>query len=136
TAEVWSNVILPIGPTAQSTWDGQSNTTAIVNQAGMTNSAAKLCDDYTNDDYGTGIYSDWYLPANQELFLLNEGGYNANMAILNSGNSTIIPLALAYYWSSTELDASSQAWCNFLILGSPYVQAKAAPQYVRAIRAF
>ncbi|MDP2721902.1 MAG: hypothetical protein Q8O72_04015 [Bacteroidales bacterium] len=135
TDEVWSNIVLQIGPTAQSTWDGQSNTTAIVGQAGMTNSAAKLCNDYTNDDYGTGIYSDWYLPANQELFLLNEGGYNVNLAILNSGNSTITPLALAYYWSSTEIN-DSQVWCNFLILGSPYAQAKPALQHVRAIRAF
>jgi hypothetical protein len=36
----------------------ESNTNAIVNQAGHTTSAAKLCDDYTNPDYGTGVFSD------------------------------------------------------------------------------
>jgi len=135
TAEVWSNVLLQIGSTAQSTWDGQSNTTAIVNQAGMTNSAAKLCDDYTNDDYGTGIYSDWYLPANQELFMLNEGGYNVNMAIRNDGNGATTPLVAANYWTSTEIDAS-QAWMDYMVLGYVGITAKSGTFYVRAIRAF
>ena len=36
-------------------------------QSGHVSGAAKLCDDYTNTDTGTGIYSDWYLPAIWEL---------------------------------------------------------------------
>lgn len=135
TAQVWSDVMLLIGSTAQSTWDGQSNTTAIVGQAGMTTSAAKLCDDYTNSDYNTGIFSDWYLPANQQLFLLNEEGYNVNLAIEDDGNASTVPMVTAYYWSSTEIDAG-QVWCNFLVLGSPYVQAKPGTLRVRAVRAF
>ncbi|MBE0646499.1 MAG: DUF1566 domain-containing protein [Bacteroidales bacterium] len=135
TVQVWSDVMLEIGSTAQSSWDGQSNTTAIVNQPGMTTSAAKLCDDYSNDDYGTGIFSDWYLPAGQELFLLNEAGYNINMAIMNDGNPVTTPLQAYYYWSSTEAN-STQGWNNFLVLGSPSVIAKTAPVYVRAIRSF
>jgi len=135
TLQVWSDVNLEIGSTAQSTWDGQSNTTAIVGQAGMTTSAAKLCDDYTNDNYGTGIFSDWYLPANQELFQLNEAGYNVNMAIRNDGNVATTPLLTAYYWSSTEIDAG-QAWCDYMVLGFVAIQGKQGAFYVRAIRAF
>lgn len=59
---IWSNISdLFIGTTND--WDGAGNTTAIIGQAGHTSSAAKLCDDYTNADYGTGTYSDWYLPS-------------------------------------------------------------------------
>jgi hypothetical protein len=44
----WSNIInVEIGATAQGTLvgTGQGNTTAIINQVGHINSAAKLCDD-------------------------------------------------------------------------------------------
>lgn len=46
--QAWSNIYeVEIGETAQGTaiGTGQANTTAIINQAGHTNSAAKLCDD-------------------------------------------------------------------------------------------
>lgn len=46
--QIWSNIdSVEIGATAQGTaiGTGQANTTAIINQAGHTDSAAKLCDD-------------------------------------------------------------------------------------------
>jgi hypothetical protein len=68
TSQTWSNVgSTEIGLTAQSDWDGLSNSNAIVGQSEHSTSAAKLCLDYSNVDYGTGIYSDWYLPSRSEL---------------------------------------------------------------------
>ena len=46
-----------IGPTAQSNWNGQGNTDAIMLQ-GATAGAAYLCVNYVNADYGTGIFSE------------------------------------------------------------------------------
>ena len=56
-----------IGTAAQNDWDGLINSNAIADQNGHINSAAKLCLDYTNEDYGTGVFSDWYLPGLGEL---------------------------------------------------------------------
>ena len=135
TAQMWSDVNLLIGASAQSSWNGQANTTAIIGQVGMTSSAAKLCDDYTNIDYGTGVFSDWYLPAIEELVRLNNTAYNVDKAIEGDGNPATTTLILAYYWSSTEF-SSNQAWSYFLVGGSPYLYSKSNTQYVRAIRAF
>jgi hypothetical protein len=50
TSQAWSNVTSTlIGTTGTVIGTGQANTTAIINQAGHTDSAAKLCDDLTID---------------------------------------------------------------------------------------
>ena len=65
-SQVWSNIDQTlIGPSAQSIWDGLSNSNAIVGQADHTNSAASLCLNSTN-----GGQSDWYLPSAQESNML------------------------------------------------------------------
>ena len=65
-SKAWSNLTSTlIGPSAQSLWDGLSNSNAIVAQAGHTSSAAKLCLDLVS-----GGQSDWYLPSIQELNML------------------------------------------------------------------
>jgi len=98
TSQVWSNVTQSvIGINAQSTTEGQTNTTAIINQVGHTNSAAKLC-----DDYSAGGFSDWYLPAILEL----QECYNAHFTI-NRILGTANGLDMGFYsprnyWSSTE----------------------------------
>ena len=87
TGKVWSNITgTEIGLTAQSDWNGQGNTNAIIGQSGHTNSAAKLCNDYVNADYGTGVYSDWYLPARGELNHLWNNLYQIQKALDSDGN--------------------------------------------------
>lgn len=135
-AQIWSDVNLLIGPAAQSTWDGQTNTTAIVNQAGMTSSAAKLCDDYINDDYGTGIYSDWYLPAQYELGIINTACYIINKNIETDGNPLTTPFNFeCFYWTSVEYNNNKALVCDIISvsLGAAF---KNSSGYVRAIRAF
>jgi Protein of unknown function (DUF1566) len=131
----WSNVTdVLIGPTAQSTWNGQGNSTAIMGQNGHTNSAAKWCDTYTNANYGTGIYNDWYLPAIDQLSLIYHARYilNKNMEGVSGANK----LANDNYWSSTEGD-SSTAWAFYLGNGYGYSGYGKSNYYeVRAVRAF
>ncbi len=108
----WSNITTPsIGPTAQSTWDGLSNSNAIVGQ-GATSGAAKLCLDLVS--LGK---NDWYLPSLDELSLLWHNRFNVNKTL--SGNSSFGPISGASelnfsssYWSSTESTfGGAVAWC-------------------------
>jgi len=100
--EKWSNISDEIGITSQSPWDGQNNTNAIIAQAGHTGGAAKLCNDYTNSNYGTGIYSDWFLPSINQLSTLNYAIYEVNKALDTDGNSSTKTIHKLSYWSSSE----------------------------------
>ncbi len=80
----WSNTQTFIG--LQSGNDGAANTAAIVANQGNGSYAAKVCSDLVA--FG---YSDWYLPSQSELLVLNGSKVAFNMT-LNSAN----------YWSSNE----------------------------------
>ena len=126
TAQVWSNIDQTlIGPAAQSNWDGNSNSNAIVAQAGHTNSAAALCLNSTN-----GGQSDWYLPSLQELNMLWNNYYTVARSLTQISGAT--QLQQAYYWSSTEGTSDYARTSN----GSADYLYKAYPFYVRAVRAF
>ncbi len=136
TSQVWSNIDdTEIGSTAQSEWDGSSNTTAIISQSGHTSSAAKLCADYTNADYGTGTYSDWYLPSIYELNDLWNNIKAVTKALDSDGNSSTTALTRTYYWSSSERVAST-AWEFSFSYGNANVDDKSYASYVRGVRAF
>ena len=130
TAQVWSNIDATlIGPSAQSSWDGLSNSNAIVGQAGHTSSASALCLISTN-----GAQSDWYLPSVQELNMLWNNYYTVARSLTQISGAT--QLQPATYWSSTEGDDYS-AWLFTFYDGSAYSNAsKANAPYVRAVRAF
>jgi hypothetical protein len=135
TSSAWSNVTgTLIGSTAQSTWDGLSNSNAIVGQAGFTAGAAKLCLDSTNNSK-----SDWYLPAIDELSLLWQNRFNVDITL--SGNSslgTIVGATIVStntYWSSME-SGSSGAWYFTFTIGYANGSNKGNTYYVRAVRQF
>jgi len=135
TSEVWSNINSTlIGPTAQSTWNGSGNTSAIINQAGATTGAAFLCNASTN-----GGKNDWYLPAIDELNLLWQNRFNVNKTLSgNSSYGTIIGATLIlynFYWSSTEFD-NSIAWRFLFNSGGSAGNFKSNQHYVRAVRKF
>ena len=136
TAQAWSNVDTTlIGATAQSDWDGQGNTNAIITQSGHTSSAAKLCDDYTNVDYGTGAYSDWYLPSCGELNHLWNNIYQVQKALDSDGNGATTAIVRLDYWSSAEWNFYL-AWVFGADNGIPYYHSKTDTYHVRAVRAF
>jgi len=130
TSQVWSNIDQTlIGPSAQSSWDGLSNSNAIIGQAGHTNSAAALCLNSTN-----GGQSDWYLPSIDELSLLWHSRFNVNKSLSTIGGATVLPFS-ADYWSSTE-HFLNYAWNFTFYSGLATNLNKYITAYVRAVRAF
>lgn len=135
TSQVWIDVAgISLGRTAKSDWDGEHNTKAIVAQS-TESSAADLCDAYTNANYGTGTYSDWYLPSRGELNHLWNNIYEVQKALESDGNIATTDIAENYYWSSTDLDITI-AWYFSFFYGFPNHSYKTSKFYVRAVRVF
>jgi len=136
TLVTWSNILTTgIGAAAQSFWDGASNSPAIVNQPGHIRSAAQVCLDYVNEDYGTGIFSDWYLPAVDECKLIDQTIWYIDKAVALAAYPGTRPLNSMYYWSSTENDEHA-AWMYSMRYSTCGIPSKAQPCFVRAVRAF
>jgi hypothetical protein len=136
TSSEWSNIDnVIIGPTAQSTWDGSSNSNAIAGQLGFITGATKLCLDSTNNSK-----SDWYLPAIDELSLLWQNRFNVNRTL--SGNSShgsisgATQIGYNYYWSSTESEFNFARNFNFGDGVADDDTIKSGTLYVRAVRKF
>jgi hypothetical protein len=128
-SQTWSNIKnIEIGQTAKSSWDGLSNSNAIVNQSGHTNSAAKLCLDLVS-----GGQNDWYLPSIQELNMLWNNYFTVVKYLSQISGAT--QLGSAAYWSSTE-DDDNDAWTFTFNNGNAYSNDKYGTSYVRAVRAF
>jgi hypothetical protein len=140
TALIWTtaafqSITVPASG-ALSDWNGQANTTAIVAQAEAGISyAAGLCDAYTNVDYGTGVYSDWYLPSRGELNHLWNNIYQVQKALDSDGNAATTAIIKTHYWSSSEYD-NSDAWAFYSDSGGSSNTSKASTGCVRAVRAF
>jgi hypothetical protein len=129
TNQVWSNISATlIGTSAQSRWDGLSNSNAIVGQAGHTSSAAALCLNSTN-----GGQNDWYLPSIQELDMLWTNSYTVARSLTQISGAT--QLQTAFYWSSTE-NFNGNAWYFYFYGGGAASSLKSNPNDVRAVRAF
>ena len=129
SSQAWSNIDqTSIGPSAQSLWDGLSNSNAIVAQPGETSSAAALC-----LNYAVGAINDWYLPSIQELNKLWNNYLEVSKTLSQTTGAT--QLQPAYYWSSTEFDFSL-AWDLTFSYGYAGTSSKDDTGYVRAIRKF
>lgn len=129
SGQFWSNKNQAlIGPSAQKSYDGLSNSNAIVGQNGHFFSAALLCLNST-----TGGQSDWYLPSIDELSLLYHNRFNVNKSLSNSGGSILA--TGSWLWSSTEVNQST-AWIFWATYGQADYGSKSDSYDVRAIRAF
>lgn len=81
---------------------GQANTAAIVAQNGSGSTyAAGLCDNYTNTETGTGVYSDWYLPSYDEL----------GQVVFIARSESFGGFLGTDYWSSSQGGNSVGSWC-------------------------
>ncbi len=108
---------------ATRSWDGVYNTGL------MTNSPAAV---YVNG-LTNGGFTDWYLPSIDELSILWHNRFHANNA-LNAGGFTLLSNT-AYYWSSTEVNASTAFYFSFDV-GFANYSNKSVTYSVRAVRAF
>ena len=125
TSIAWSNMLSSIGITARSPRNGKANTIAIIGQTGHISSAAKLC-----NDYASGGYSDWYLPAVWEL----NQCYNV-ATIVNEVLGDKDGFQIDHYWSSTET-GDYYGWCQYFYDGGVYSDAKDNTFRVRAVRRY
>jgi hypothetical protein len=119
-------------PNCESSWNGAANTAAIMAAGAEAGSAAQLCDAYEN-----GGFTDWYLPAIDELNLMYNAKYNLNRSLSQISGAAPFDLnAYPYYWSSSEF-SSYFAWGFGFDYGdtNSYV-VKYTYFYVRAVRAF
>lgn len=125
-----------IGVSAQSLYDGVSNTVAIVAQDNTSGYAATLCDNYSNNGF-----SDWYLPSNQELRCLESSSLIIYNVLANDGDPNTNGLNTSrkspydYYWSSSECNYY-YAWTLRLRTGNMDDYCKYLTCRVRAVRAF
>lgn len=139
TNSPWSNVTDEIIETTNF-WNGPNNTIEIISQTGHTNSAAQLCADYTNEDYGTGIYDDWYLPSYAEWLLILPNFYFIQRTIKFDNNSESQPIIeTVSYWSSTVIYDTKAFAFDISKLNRPNhftIANKSESYYVRAMRTF
>jgi hypothetical protein len=117
----------------ESSWDGASNSAAIIAAGVETGSAAQMCDAYEG-----GGFTNWYLPSIDEWNLMYNVRYNLNKSLsLISGGVTFELSDPKYYWSSTEYN-SNRAWRFVFRFGSPSYDN--VDKYIffdiRAVRAF
>ncbi len=124
----WSNITdVPVGEAAQSPRDGQANTRAIIAQSGHLYSAAQLC-----DDYSSGGFTDWYLPAAWEL----NQCFNA-VFVVNTILGDIYGFKFDVYWGSTEDPYNpNNGWIKIFYDGKAGSAEKGATTRVRAVRRF
>jgi hypothetical protein len=119
---VWSgNTQVAIGANAQGTaiGTGYKNTEAMVTQSSTAGRAGTITRAYR----GPNNLSDWYLPSKDEL------------AQLYAQRTTVGGFSTGYYWSSSELDATT-AWFQRISSGAQGNAPKDYTYYVRPVRAF
>lgn len=134
----WSDAPqIEIGPTAKSSWNGLSNSNAIVSQVGNTFGAANACLAYSKDGF-----TDWYLPAVDELSLLWNNRFNVNKTLSTISGAQLLggvntPTSIIYYWSSSEASSYAAFYYNFFH-GTVFYENKYSDQglYIRPIRQF
>ncbi len=113
----WSDIeTVAVGGTSIEIGSGITNTALILSQAGHTNSAAKICDDFI-----LNTFTDWFLPSKNELDLLDFKDQGC-------------------YWSSSEGSATT-AWQKHMDATAPqwfdYNKYDSGPEiYVRPVRRF
>jgi len=127
TSAAWSTITgTLIGTTGIEIGTGSDNTDDIITQNTGAASAAKICRDYRAAQEG-----DWFLPSRDEL-----NAIWVNLVDDGSGaNSGVGGFATAYYWSSSENNAS-RAWGQDFNNGGQGDGGKDGTLRVRAVRAF
>jgi hypothetical protein len=122
---VWSNVDnQELEWTNTGIGTGKDNTLYIIGQDGHTNSAAQACLDYAPPGF-----SDWFLPSKDELNLMYTNLQDQNPAIGGFSSD--------YYWSSSEVEYSSDwAWPQRFSDGGQVYDGKSNHNCVRAVRDF
>ncbi len=115
---------------ATSSWDGKTNTALMTS----TNPAAQA---YVQS-LSTGGFTDWYLPAIDELSILWQNRMHANKGLDNGGYTLLVWSGNNIrYWSSTENTATQAFYLDFVEgIVDTNLKSSTIGGYLRAIRAF
>ena len=113
----------------ESTWDGRSNTNAILLATHDTMSAAGICDSYKSEGF-----NDWYLPAIYELQALHSNLFTVEKALGEMEGTD--PMEMNLYWSSTESNAAAAWFFSFFDAKPTNYYDKTSKTLVRAVRSF
>ncbi len=90
----WSNgSYMTTGATGTAIGTGLSNSSSIIAAQGSGNYAADICHNLTYKGY-----NDWYLPSAEEFRQIISSG---------AGFPVVVPIGWLYFWSSSEIDAST-----------------------------
>jgi hypothetical protein len=105
-----------------------------------TQNAKIACDGYTNSNYGTGIFSDWFLPTLDSLDLLYQVKDEINKTLGGCDQKAVDPLAKTY-WSDTKFFDERfgyQDWAFDFRNGNRASSRRPPPNMfgIRAIRSF
>lgn len=142
TVDVGANIAwssLSANVDANSLFDGAANTAAMISAGAgggiIAGTAAVLCNDSTNNGK-----SDWYLPANEELFTLWANRLPVEQGMEEASGSPIGPYlywsSSQWYYSLTGDPAVAGAVSFFSGTVSGATKTDASFKYVRAIRRF
>ena len=97
----WSNISV-VG-SANSSYDGLSNSNSIIAQPGHLSSSAGYCLSFTNPDFSTGTFSDWYLPSVTEMQELVNNSFKINFSIKKYADDNSKAIGTNYYGSDSNL---------------------------------
>lgn len=124
---------------------GRKDSAALFNQVFSVDNperAEELCINYTNSNYGTGVFSDWYLPTSDELERLFKVKQIINKILENYSKAIIDPLD-KIYWSSSKIydEVIGSNWLvdfdgGSLVIYSKFRRSLPGKFFVRATRTF
>lgn len=159
---IWSNISAT--SSATSSYDGLANSGYILAQPLSSSGAALNCSNYINPDYGTGTFSNWYLPSVTEMQIVANNSFKINYAInkyaidnskltypWNGSNQYVSYITkykpqngpffslfkfANYYWTSTEVMNSDglQAYSINILNNTPSILNKNSGATVRPVR--
>lgn len=121
----WTSTNLDIAG-ATSNVDGASNTNAIIVDTTCTNDVANCAAQRCQN-----ISANWYLPARDELAVINNVLCSNGVTPCNFGG-----FQSTFYWSSTQGGDTTSAWLIFITSGGGVTDGKSVTHPVRCARAF
>lgn len=101
TQFIWSNINAT--GSATSSYNGLANSTYIIAQGAGTTNGAYVCLNYTNPNYSTGTFSDWYLPSVTEMQQVANNSFKINYSI---NKYAIDNSKTTYPWNNSSLYVS------------------------------
>ena len=121
--------------TAESWWDGSTNTINAVAAGAAATDAVSLCDNYSIE-IDSVTYDDWHLPSIGELKAIEEAAYVLFKVLDSDGDSnTNAPNYSGEYWSSTQIEKDYAYSFKFTNTHTEW-SYKDDNLLVRAVRAF